>query len=198
MDIFGAAARRNFVANQFSPEMKISLTHDEMLQAWLLAKHLTPLRSDAAVTRRDGIDLSRLATAEMRGWYLDLLDHGETRHLAPSDLARDVALRRNDDGSASVLLPEGVRRVLDVKLTCWRRSAQIVDAGSEIAARQHNRYARGGVCSPVAVRTPDGLQLYSVPPGAAGVAIERLLVAMDRGEAVYEMDDSALSLINPL
>lgn len=172
------------------------MTSDEMLELWMLRRYRLPVRADASVTRRAGIDVERLARVEMRGWYLDLLDRGDERYLAVSDVAGKVAVARLGGGRGMVRLPADVRRVLEVKLRGWERPAVIVaDEAGELWRRQANEYARAGVCRPVALVSGGRLWMNGVPDDDEGAGLETLRVVADAGEDVYELDDAALTLI---
>lgn len=173
--------------------MKMRLSTDEMLQQWRMRRALEPLRSDCVVQRADGIDLDPLLRMEMRDWYLKLLDTASLELLAPEDIAGDVALVVNADGSAVVTLPERCRRVVEVRLEEWERPARIETPDSRRARCQQSCYCRGGAEEPVAIAEVGRLRLYSVL--SAQPKIASLLCIAEPEEGYYEFDERALATI---
>ncbi len=175
--------------------MIITLTHSEMLAQWKLRRVLEPLRDDCAAVRRDGIDLDRLLALEMRDWYLQLLDTAPAELTGVTDIAADVDVVMQPDGSGVVALPEGCRRVVAVTMKGWRRGATVVtDPDSPLAMLQTCRHSRGGTVMPVAVVDGSVLRLYTPPDGDAA-EITELKCVMEPPEGVYRMDERALSSI---
>lgn len=175
--------------------MKIRLSQDEMLDLWRLRHALEPLRSDCVVTRADGIDLDSFLLQDIHDWYLRLLDTAPVEYLAPSDISRNVALSCDDKGVGSIILPENCRRVIELRLDCWKQPALIsTDLASPIAMMQQNPYSRGNTSAPVALHSHRLLNLYSVPPDV-DASITRLLCIMQPDDGFFEMDQRALSLI---
>lgn len=178
--------------------MKLCLTSDEMLQQWRLRRALLPLRNDCEVQRTDGIDIDTYLRAEMRAWYLGLLDTALTRYLSLDDIAADVPLTVDSARCVTVKLPDACRRVISVRLQGWERPATIVtDPLSDLARMQHNPFSRGGTASPVAVLDGSTLQLYSAPASAEPPRLRQLLCVITPDEGLYTLDESALSLIPP-
>lgn len=176
--------------------MKIRLNQDEMLSLWRIRHALEPLHSDGVVTRADGIDLDRYLLNCIDDWYLNLLDTASVEYLAPADIKADVAVKRNDDNSAVIILPERCRRIIEVKLNCWLQPALIItDPASPDALLQQNPYSRGNPTAPVAIVNHRKLILYSIPDNA-DTSIDRLLCIVNPDSGYYEMDQRALSLIN--
>lgn len=59
---------------------------------------------------------------------------------------------KNNDGSGYVSLPDDCLRILEFKMSEWKRSVtDFVEAGSPEALKQSNIHLRGGVCKPVCV-----------------------------------------------
>ncbi len=156
-------------------------------------------RVDATVTRHFGVDMEAIAKMEMRQWYLNLLDTGEPRFLAPGDYSLDVNLSTMADGSLEITLPVGTRRVMEVQLSCWSRPATICLSPDETLLRRlANPFSRPGQTMPVAIVNSNKLKLYSLPQGQASTRVTRLSLVVDTGADCYRMDESALSLIKPI
>ena len=49
--------------------MRLTLTSEEFLAAWLLRRGLEPLRADCRIMREDGIDLPGLERTAMEAWF---------------------------------------------------------------------------------------------------------------------------------
>lgn len=176
--------------------MTVTLTHEEMLAQWKLRRALLPLRLDCEVTRRDTVDVDRLAALEMRDWYLRLLDTAPVELTGVTDLAGEVAVTAVDDGTATVVLPPGCRRVVSVEMEGWERPATVVaDPASPVARLQTSRYSRGGAARPVAVVEGDTLRLYT--PVNASARLVSLKCVTEPADGSYRMDERALSLITP-
>lgn len=177
--------------------MMMKLSTEEMLSQWRMRRELEPLRSDCTVSRADGIDLTPLLVAQMRDWYLGLLDNAPLEMLAVTNIANDVALVVNEqDGMATITLPSQCRRVVEVKLTTWARPAEIVGPDSSLAMRQKWKFTRAGTTYPVAINDNGLLRLYGVERGNTP-KIERLLCVMEPEDGFYTFDERALSLIVP-
>lgn len=171
------------------------MSRDEMMMEWMTRRYGEPRRWACVEVEHehDGMLMAR-AERELRDWYLRLLDEGELRYLCPVDVSKDVVACPVSDGSIEITLPAGTRRVVAVRMTGWSRDATIVEAGSGMALRQGNPYGRGKREKPVAVLEPGGtMRLYSGIE--AGELVSRLLVVKDDGREFYNIDESALGLI---
>jgi hypothetical protein len=164
-----------------------------MLKMWRLRRYREPLRDDCSVTHTDGLDTDRLLTMEMREWYINLLDTADTRLLDITDIAADVALKANSDGSATVALPAECRRVVEVNIDGWKRPATITPADTHLASLQLSEMSRGGAADPVAVARPGSLTLYT-PPSAQSKLTSLKCIA-EPADGSYRFDELALSLI---
>ncbi len=173
----------------------MKLTHEQMLELWMMRRYGETPRCDAAVTRTDGIDLATLATAEMRAWYLALLDEGPRELLVPEEIASKVLVEQMSDGSALVSLPPTVRRLLTLRLRGSLIPCAIVsDPASVIARRQHNPMTRGAACHPVAIVVgPKLLRVW--PTDSRDVSVSSATAAVDTGENTYQFDERALATI---
>lgn len=172
------------------------LTRDEMLERWMQLRGVGLVRNDAVVERRDGVDLRGMMEAEMRRWYLGLLDNAPARLLPVTDIAGDVAVEAGSDGLASVRLPAGVRRVVGFRLTGWRADARLVAEDSDLWRRQAIAMARGATWCPVAMvdlgrRVVATLSAISTP-----AAVERLAVVLDPGPLSYVFDETLFPDLN--
>lgn len=173
--------------------MLLNLSSEEMLGVWKLKRYFEPLRSDCELSRTDGVDLDRLQMMEMREWYLNLLDNGELSLLEVSDIARDVALKYQSDGSATIALPAECRRVVEVKLEGWQRAAIIAGPDSPIAALQRSPYSRGRSEEPVAVVNQGYLHIYTPP--STDSRISSLKCVAEPADGSYRFDERALATI---
>lgn len=171
----------------------MNLSTEEMLGVWKLKRYFEPLRSDCEITRTDGVDLERLQMMEMREWYLNLLDNGNLSLVEVSDIARDVALKHQDDGSATIMLPAECRKVVEVKLEGWNRAAIIVNPASPIAALQLSPYSRGRAEEPVAVAHQGYLHIYT--PASTASRIASLKCVLEPAGGFYRLDERALAYI---
>lgn len=73
----------------------------------------------------------------------------------------------NKDGSGYIVLPERFLRLLEFKMTEWKRAVvNVAEPGSDIALKQSNRFLRGGINKPICVfaHRPEGrvIEYYSV------------------------------------
>lgn len=173
--------------------MIVRLSPEEMLRVWKLRRYHEPLRADCEVTRADGLDLERLQMMEMKEWYLKQLDTADTRLLEVSDIAKDVALKRRPDGSATITLPEECRRVVEVSLDGWLQPTRLATPGSRLALLQQSEFSRGGVTEPVAVMHTGYIHLYSPPAEVAAISTLKCICEPLSGE--YVMDEILLETI---
>ena len=174
--------------------MKIKLSSNEMLAQWKLRRGFEPLRADCVITRSDGVDLDALLRLEMRDWYLSLLNTAPIEMLATTNIAGEIALAKNDDSTATVILPQNCRRIVEFQLSGWDRPARIVDdTDSYDALLQDNPFSRGGCAQPVVVKRHNMLYIYSLPPG--NVSVIRAMAVMEPTDGSFEMDEAALATI---
>ncbi len=173
------------------------ISHESMLAQWKLRRYVEPLRSDCTVVRSDGADTDSLLTMEIRDWYLDLLDHGPVEMLSPVDVTDESAVRcRGDFPVVEVTLPEGCRRVTEVRLRDNHRRVVVTTAGTPLAMLQESEFSCGGEMSPVAVvMSPRRLNLYGHDSSGNPPEIERLLAVRLPPDGFYELDERALSTI---
>lgn len=165
--------------------MKLKLTEEELLGRWRVLRAIDPLRSDVEIELTgpdDGtVAADALYRSEMREWYLRLLDEADLSHLHQEDIADKVSLRLNGDGTGTITLPEGCRRVAGVKLTNWSEEVELTAPDSETARRQQSAYTRAGKRHPVVIWKGNRLHLYGTGKSSEGViAIHRLNVVMEK------------------
>lgn len=170
--------------------MILSLTRRQMLDRWMLMKGFLPARTDASVTRADGIDLEALMESEMRAWYLRMLDTAPPHLTGITDIASRVTLTLDTQGPAArVELPADCRRVVRFRLDGWHNDAILAAPDSPEAQREDNRLTRGGMWHPVAVMWPGGiLTTRALPPGPKRIAV--LTAITDPGPDLYRFDES--------
>lgn len=165
--------------------MKKTLTRAEMLTLWRTIRTAEPLRLDCTVTRTDGPDHTAALEAEMRARYLDLLDSGPERCLAPVDMASVASVVNLTPEIVTVTLPADVRRVLRVRFAGWATPLE----PTLTAERQHmlaaNPYWRRPSVATLGPR-------MIVATGASGPLVSAVCV-VDYGPETYTFDDSALS-----
>ena len=175
--------------------MKLRLSTDEMLSQWRMRRALEPLRSDCTVERIDGIDLDSFLKMEMRDWYLNLLDTAPLHLLTLTDIASKVSLSKNDDLSATIRLPQGCRRVIELTLDCSPVPIKITPPDTPLAICQQNPFSQSGAVSPIAIHNNNSLIIHA---GSDNFNIVQLLCVMEPDDGFYELDEAALSLISQL
>lgn len=166
--------------------MKQTLTREQMLAQWKLIRASEPMRLDCTVTRTDGIDLDSIYEAEMRAWYLRLLDSAPIERIVPIE-ASAMAKVEVRNGLTVITTPEGCRRVLQVRFDGWDAPLTPDAKGDAVRACAANPYIK----RPLAARIGPGIVIVS---GAVG-KLTTLLCAIDTGPEAYHLDDSALNLI---
>lgn len=164
--------------------MKKTLTSDSMLDLWRLLRAAEPLRLDCTVERTDGVDLDSILRSQMRSWYLQLLDGGDERFLAPEDVAAQARVE-SADGLTVVSAPPQVRRVLRLQFSDWDSPIAPLAPEQTVRARAANRFSR----RPLAARVSPRVIIVS---GTSGT-LSSLICAVDPGEDSYVFDDAALS-----
>jgi hypothetical protein len=175
--------------------MKLRLSTDEMLSQWRMRRALEPLRSDCTVERIDGIDLDSFLMMEMRDWYLNLLDTAPPHLLTLTDITSKVSLSKNDDLSATIRLPQGCRRVIELTLDCSPVPIKITPPDTPLAICQQNPFCQSGAVSPIAIHSNNSLIIHA---GSDNFNIVQLLCVMEPDEGLYELDEAALSLISQI
>lgn len=176
--------------------MQIKKNRQEMLLEARRLLGLEHTRSDCGAAQTDGIDTDALIAASLRQWYLDLLDRGDVRYLAPQKLEITSSRPSGIAGGAVLRLPDECRRALSVRLAGWHHAVAVRPA-AEMAAAVHaqlNGYAAATPSRPVAVCGADGRSIYAWPDPAE-LGSNEIEGAADTGEDLFVMDDSALSTL---
>lgn len=175
--------------------MKIILSSEEMLAQWKLRRGFEPLRNDCVITRTDGVDLDQLLRLEMRDWYLKLLNTAPLEMLSTTNIANDIVVLIGNDNVGTITLPENCRRIVELQLDGWSRPAKIIDNPfCQEAILQDNPYSRGGNEQPIAIKHGNRLYIYSL--SSSTPKIVKAIAVMEPSNGTYEMDESALALIN--
>lgn len=171
-----------------------TLSRSEMLELWRLVRHLEPLRTDATVTRSDGLNLSALVENSVDRWYERLLLESPEEDIPLVNLSADSRVTTAPDGVVKVELPERCLRVFSATLQGWTRPAVITDDPlSDLALLQDCEELRGGSVAPVGVLHPGGvLMLYSVEPGSAGVLTDLKCAALPASDNEFPLTRSML------
>lgn len=168
-------------------------TKSEMLALWRRSLGLETANNSCTIEAVEGLDVDNIITRYMRLWYLDLLDNAPA-HLCPVTNAARQASVSLQDMLGLIVLPKGVRRVLSVKLSSWLRQIEVRDAEDAAwrIARLPSPFGRPGINDPLAIITPQGLQVF---PATNNDSIETLMVIADPGEELYILDEVLLSHI---
>lgn len=182
--------------------MKVTYSRAELLGYRRRIGGLEPLRSDCTVVSTDGIDVDTILEAQLRRWYLDLLDRGPRELIAPDNIPATTTVSRPDPplGDASVVrVPDICRRVFDIRLKGWSRAVEPLPA-SEIEAvvrRQLNPFTAATPARPVAVLLPpgSGQRVREILVWPSGTQVTVLHAAVDTGKDSYCFDESALAAI---
>lgn len=174
--------------------MRLTLTSEEFLAAWLLRRGLEPLRTDCRIMREDGIDLPGLERTAMEAWFSRQLHEAPAWMLAPVDISAQARLTLLPDGTGHVTLPSGTVRVLSVEMSGWNRTAFVVSQTDHPRyAAQLNPFSRGGTNDPVAVHAAEDTLLLYTP--AKDGAITRLEAICEATDGIYTFDSSLLDTI---
>lgn len=164
--------------------MKLTFTREEMREKWRRIRAVEPMRLDGVVSRTDGPDVDAIMEAEMRAWYLDLLDHGPLSALCLVNKASEAKMEARVTGEPVIVTPpSGTRRVTALRFSSWPMAiAPSATPEAVMAAVSSAMWKR-----PLAAILPDGTVAVA---GAAGT-LKTLTVAFDEGPETYKFDDSA-------
>lgn len=173
--------------------MIVELTRDDMLRLWRTRAGLEPLRTDCRVEAVDGTDADSVLEPMMRAWYLNLLDTADPRLLRTEDVSHEIVLTRCDEHEAvEGMLPERVRRLLEVRMTSWLNPA--VPCTPAEAGRRHalalNPYTAPGPTHPLC--SVDGRRLHLQPYVEAGDVLVVARAVTDPGPELYVLDERLL------
>lgn len=174
----------------------VRLSKEEMLHEWKRRKGMLPVStSKLTVNRSDSDNVDDMLKAEIDDWYSHLLATERIELLPTRDMAAEVTLMDNGDGSVGMKLPDSCVRLVSVRLRGWRRSARIVDdADSALARMQASRYVSGKICDPVAVKRGRHLTLYSRTDQSP--ALSELICVAPPPDGSYVFDRSALTSVD--
>lgn len=167
--------------------MTYTISAEELSALWRRFRGFEPLRADCVVERVDAIDLDAVMAAEARAWYVDMLCHAPLDMLPVADITSQLAVAATPEGTATVILPRRVARLVSVSAEGWERSATIVtDTRSSLAVAQANPYARGGSARPVAVVEAGIMRLYSLPAPNARLTEVLAVMLPEQGAATFD------------
>lgn len=178
----------------------MKLTEQQMLAHWRRHRGLVPERSGCSIEVFDNIDLTARLHLEMRQWYLNLLDHGDLRHLMLHDVCGRLTLSGGKDGVYRLALPVDVRRLISLIVEGAEATPVTVATLEKSDARRdilnRNIFSRSGRHRPTAVADEDGrgVTLFC-RDGRRPLVILSAMAVTDPGEETYEMDESALNLL---
>lgn len=164
-----------------------------MLALWRQSLGLVAVNQSCTIEAVEGLDVDNIISCNMRKWYLRLLDSAPA-HLCPVTNAARQASVSKQDMFGLITLPKGTRRVLSVRMSSWSRQAKVLtyDEAEARVARIPSPFGRPGVNDPLAIASPQGLQVF---PTANDDRIETLMVIADPGEELYILDEVLLSNI---
>lgn len=166
--------------------MKKSLTRNEMLNLWRNLRMAEPPRLDCAVERTDGPDFTAWLEAQMRAWYLRLLDCGDLRHVCPIDVASTAIVMGAE--LKTIEASPSARRILSVEFSGWDAPVPVNASESQVRAAAANPYWRRPLVAAIAPNR-------AIVAGARGT-LKALNAILDPGPDSYVFDDSALALID--
>lgn len=164
----------------------MTLTHQQMLAHWRRARGVEDSREGCSIEVYEGVNTALRHATDMRMWYLNLLDNAPLRYLVTHDVAGQAGIMEVAPGIWQITLPTAVRRVVSVTTA---------DSAGPIAVQDRNfptnPFLRGSQLFPVVVRDGRNLQMHSVETPV----LRQLIAITDPGDEVYELDESALSLL---
>ncbi len=171
------------------------MTHDQMLELWLLTRYHLPVNDPTSVSvdSQFGVDTLQIETAAMKAWYLQQLDTAPAELLPVEECAGSTQLHFHPSGTCSLTLPSRCRRPLSVQLSSWRIPATIITPDHPLARLQGSPLSCGGPYVPVAVLDGRTLTLYT--PASADDTIAHLVCVVDDSPTSYDLDPSLLSKI---
>lgn len=146
---------------------RLILSAGEMLSRWRLLQGLEMARTDASVTRTDGIDLDGLMMSRIDAWYVHCLMTMPPSALPLTDIGSSLTMTRTGDGAGMIRLPPDCLRVTEVTMQGWNRPALIVPEGSPEEETQLSPFTRGKTERPVVIASERLLRIYTPPEGAS-------------------------------
>ncbi|MDE6086382.1 MAG: hypothetical protein K2G40_08295 [Muribaculaceae bacterium] len=167
-----------------------------LIDEWKMRAGLEPARIDSTITRHDALDIDAYIERMINDWYEQLLEDGDLKYLDPEDITDLVTVSTPVNGVSTMILPAGVRHLVEIKDSNWARAARIVFPDSHEARRQESVFSRGGTESPVAVIYNNSeVRLYSFKPGMK--PLPERVVAIRHVPGEFRLSPLALSLIPP-
>lgn len=172
------------------------LTDAQMLTHWRIHRGLVNEHAQGSVEVFDNKDLTKRLHMEMRQWYLELLDNGSLRHLILNDIKNRISVSNVGKGIWHLKIPADVRRVVSVAIDGADTTVTFYDPA--VDSYQHalnaNQFSRSGMARPTAIINPDkSITLFCCSPQTPVLAYAMAVV--DPGDEVYELDESALSIL---
>ncbi|MDE6080556.1 MAG: hypothetical protein K2G35_10900 [Duncaniella sp.] len=177
--------------------MKTDLLHlnkGAMRALWRERRLLQPNIPTASEGSLSPSVFDSMLDAEIDEWYRNYLLTAPVRDCEPTDLGSLAAMVPAVGGAGvEVVLPQMVVRVTGVRMSGWRRDADIVAGPSpRLRAMQQNRFTRAGASNPLAL--VEHGRVYLFPPSGR---LERLEVLMHDGEN-YSFAPGALASLRPI
>lgn len=156
-----------------------------------------PLDSQWDVERYDAVDLDSIIEAQLRQWYLDLLDQGDERLVEYTDISPMSQVTEVIGRTATIAVPPEAHKILHARLPGWERPAKALYGGEARLChlRQLNPYTAATNANPVCYIL-DGCNVYVAPAGATSaedVVVDSLLATYDYGKETYCFKEAALS-----
>lgn len=162
---------------------------------------------DHAIEIEEGYNVDGRLAAQLRAWYLQLLDTAPVELLAPDNIAAMTTVTSGQVESLAEVpptvlrLPAICRRVFAVQLRGWHHAVAVQpsDRYDEIFACQQNPFTAATVERPVAVALPSATagQTPAIAVWPAGVLSQVSLVTAvtDQGDDIYAFDERALEQV---
>lgn len=173
--------------------MILHLTSEQMLERWRVHRGLYPLAGPEMVSASLPDTLDAVLQAEIEAWYDGILATAPASKLAPAEIAGSITLEATEPSGGHIFsLPEGVVRLVSVRLDGWDCDARIIaDPCSAEARMQRHRFTRAGASAPVAVLHPGGVvSLYPYVKSRRALSVR----VVGRTDSLYHFDDSLLPM----
>lgn len=175
----------------------MQLTLREMLDYRRKCAGFGPLESQWDIERYDTADIDGIVEAQLRLWYLDLLDKGDERYVEYTDISPMSEVIEVIGRTATIAVPPEAHKILHARLPGWERPAKALYGEDAYLChlRQLNPYTAATNANPVCYRL-DGCNVYAAPAGANAaedVVVDMLLATYDYGKNIYCFKEAALS-----
>ncbi|MCM1448752.1 MAG: hypothetical protein NC082_00260 [Clostridiales bacterium] len=160
----------------------------QMVVEWKVRRGLEPLRTDATYRRQDAFEIDEYIKREIDDWYERLLSEAPLEFLVVTDITDEVVVEEFDGHVATLSLPAGCVRLVELKMAGWEREAALTRVGTPLARRQESPFSRGYHVSPVGVVDVTGLRvrLYGFK-NRLEPEPERVLAVMRPPEGIYRL-----------